>query len=89
MTEENLWAGVNNMKKKKKAHVHKYSQPSLTCKLGTPTFWQFLSFFFAGPLKFHQVGWSSVHSHFQISPEMFNRVNSGLGLGHSETFRVV
>ncbi|KAK3518493.1 hypothetical protein QTP70_001488 [Hemibagrus guttatus] len=29
----------------------------------------------ARPLKLHQVGWgSSVHSHFQISPETFNRV---------------
>ncbi|KAK3520922.1 hypothetical protein QTP86_009265 [Hemibagrus guttatus] len=29
----------------------------------------------AGPLKLHQVGWgASVHSHLQIFPEMFNRV---------------
>jgi len=36
---------------------------------------QFLPFLFAEPLKLHQVGWgASVHSHFQISPEMFNRV---------------
>ncbi|XP_051951468.1 dihydroxyacetone phosphate acyltransferase isoform X2 [Xyrauchen texanus] len=37
-----------------------------------------------GHLKLHQVGWgASVHSHFQISPEMFK---SGLWLGHSRTF---
>ncbi len=36
---------------------------------------QFLPFFFAGPLKLHQVGWGAlVHSNFQISTEMLNRV---------------
>jgi len=44
-------------------------------KLGTPIYGQFLPFFFAEPLRLHQVGWgASVHSHFQISPEMFNWV---------------
>ena len=44
-------------------------------KLGTPIFGQFCPFLFAAPLKLHQVGWEvSVHSHFQISPEMFNRI---------------
>jgi len=44
-------------------------------KLGTPIFGQFLPFFFAGPLQLYLVGWvPSVYSRFQISPEMFNRV---------------
>ena len=44
-------------------------------KLGTPIFGQFCPFLFAAPLKLHQVGWEvSVRSHFQISPEMFNRI---------------
>ena len=48
-------------------------------------FGQFPAFFFAGPLKLHQVGWgASVHSHFQISL----RFKSGLWLGHSRTFTV-
>ena len=56
-------------------------------KLGTPIFGQFCPFLFGAPLKLHQVGWkASVHSHFQISPEMFNRIQSGLWLGHSRTF---
>lgn len=38
-------------------------------------FCQFLQFFFAVPFKFHQVVLeSSVFSHFQISPYMFNQV---------------
>ena len=44
-------------------------------KLGTPIFGQFCPFLFAAPLKLHQVGWEAlVHSHFQIAPEMFNRI---------------
>ena len=35
----------------------------------------FPTFFFAETLRLHQVGWeASVYSHFQISPEMLNRV---------------
>ena len=56
-------------------------------KLGTSIFGKFLPFYFAGPLKLHQVGWGvSVPSHFQISPKMFNRVQVWLWLGHSRTF---
>ena len=53
-----------------------YSLKSFWChKLGTTIFGQFCPFLFAAPLKLHQVGWeASVHSHFQISPEMFNRI---------------
>ena len=44
-------------------------------KLGTPIFGQFCPFLFAAPLKLHQVGREApVHSHFQMSPEMFNRI---------------
>ena len=38
-------------------------------------FWSVSPIFFAGRIKLHQVGWGvSVHSHFQISPEVFNQV---------------
>lgn len=45
----------------------------------------FHPFLFAAPLKLLQVGWETlVHSHFQISPEMFNWIL--VCLGHSKTF---
>ena len=57
-------------------------------KLGTPVFVEFLPFFSADPLKLSQVGWGvSLHSYFQVSPEMLDRFKSGLWLGHSRTFR--
>ena len=38
-------------------------------------FVEFLPFFFADPLKLCQVGWgTSLHSYFQVSPEIFDRV---------------
>ena len=41
----------------------------------TPIFGEFLLFFSADPLKLCQVGWGvSLHSHFHVSPEMFDRV---------------
>ena len=44
-------------------------------KLGTPVFGEFLPFFSADPLKLCQVGWgASLHSYFQVSPEMFDWV---------------
>ena len=44
-------------------------------RLGTPAFGEFLPFFSADPLKLCQVGWgASLHSYFQVSPEMFERV---------------
>ena len=44
-------------------------------KLGTPVFGEFLPFFSADPLNLCQVGWgASLHSYFQVSPEMFDRV---------------
>uniref|UniRef100_A0A8C3AS20 AP complex subunit beta n=1 Tax=Cyclopterus lumpus TaxID=8103 RepID=A0A8C3AS20_CYCLU len=57
------------------------SDPSLGVLIGRPAEpinqWAY-SFNTLEPLRqagFHQVGWgASVHSHFQISPEMFNRV---------------
>ena len=40
--------------------------------LGTPVFWGFLPFFSAD-LKLCQIGWGALlHSHFQVSPEMFD-----------------
>ena len=43
--------------------------------LGTPVFGEFLPFFSADPLKLSQVGaGASLHSYFQVSPEMFDRV---------------
>ena len=43
--------------------------------LGTPIFGEFLPFFSAGPLKLYQVGLGeSLHSYFQVSPEIFDRV---------------
>ena len=39
------------------------------------TFGEFLPFFSADPLKLCQVEWgASLHSYFQVSPEMFDRV---------------
>ncbi len=60
-------------------------------KLCTPGLGDFLPFFFANPLKLGQVGRGPlVDSHFQFSPEMFDRVQvralAGLWLGHSRTF---
>ncbi len=44
-------------------------------KLCTPGLGDFLTFFFANPLKFSQVGWGPlVDSHFQVSPEVFDWV---------------
>ena len=44
-------------------------------KLGTPVFGEFLPFFSADPLKLCQVECgASLHSYFQVSPEMFDRV---------------
>jgi hypothetical protein len=46
----------------------------MTNKLGTPVFGEFLTFS-VYPLKLCQVGWgASMHSYFQVSPEMFDRV---------------
>ena len=43
--------------------------------LGTPVFWEFLPFISEDPLKFCQVGWGELlHSYFQVSPEMLDRV---------------
>ena len=56
-------------------------------KLGTPVFGQFCPFLFTEPLELYQVGWgASLHSLFQISPEMFNRIQVLGWLGHSRTF---
>ena len=39
---------------------------------------EFLSFFSADPFKLCQVGWgTSLHSYFQVSPEMFVRALGG------------
>ena len=44
-------------------------------KLDTPVFGEFLTFFSADPLNLCQVGrGASLHSYFQFSPEMFDRV---------------
>ena len=44
----------------------------ITLQLGTPVFGEFLPFFSVDPLKLCQVGWgASLHSYFQVSPEMF------------------
>jgi hypothetical protein len=44
-------------------------------KLVTPVFGEFLPFFSADPLKLFQVGWrASLHSYFQVSPEMLDQV---------------
>jgi hypothetical protein len=44
--------------------------------LGTLVFGVFLPFFSADPLKLCQVGWGlSLHSYFQFSPEIFERVH--------------
>ena len=49
-------------------------------KLGTPVFGEFLTFFSANPLKLCQVGWGvSLHSYFQISPEIFDHVQALAG----------
>jgi hypothetical protein len=43
-------------------------------KLGTPVFGEFITFFSADPLKLCQVGWGvSLHSYFQVSPEIFGQ----------------
>jgi hypothetical protein len=43
--------------------------------LGKPVFAEFLPFFSADPLKLCHVEWgASKHSNFQVSPEMFDRV---------------
>ena len=43
--------------------------------LGTPSFGEFLPFFSADPLKLYQVGWGVLlHSYYQVSPEMLDRV---------------
>ena len=44
-------------------------------KLSTPGFVELLPFFFAHSLKLEEVRWGvSVHSYFQVFPEMFNRI---------------
>ena len=44
-------------------------------KLGTLVFGEFLPLFSADPLKLCKIGWgASLHTYFQISPEMFDRV---------------
>ena len=41
----------------------------------TLVFGEFPPFFYADPLKLFQIGWgASLHSYFQVSPEMFDRV---------------
>ena len=43
--------------------------------LGTPIFGEFLPFFSADPLNLCQVGWgASLHSYFQVSPKMLDKV---------------
>ena len=70
------------------SHLHKYSDPLLSTLLkhplprlqhqvffGTPVCGEFLPFFSADPLKLCQVGQgASLHSYFQVSPEMFDQV---------------
>ena len=47
----------------------------LQYKLGQPVFGQFLPFFSADLLNLCQVGWgASLHSYFQVSPEIFDRI---------------
>ena len=50
--------------------------PGVWCfNLGIPVFGKFLQFFSADPLNLCQVGWRvSLHSYFQVSPEMLDRV---------------
>ena len=56
-------------------HLWQRLQPWVFYKLGTPVFGELLPFFSTDPLKLCQVGWGvSLHSDFQVSPEMFNRV---------------
>ena len=46
-------------------------------RLGTPVFGEFLPFLTADPLQLCQVGWeASLHSYFQVSPEMFDPVQA-------------
>ena len=46
-------------------------------KLGTPVFGEFLPFFSADPIKLYQNGCGALlHSYFQVSPEMFDRVQA-------------
>ena len=41
----------------------------------TPVFGDFIQFFSADPLKLCQVGWGALlHSYFQVSPDMLDRV---------------
>ena len=75
-------------------HLWQWLQPWVfllcPCKLGTHVQYMgsFSPFFSEDPLKLCQVGWgASLHSYFQVSPEMFDRVQVGLWLSHSRTFR--
>ena len=57
------------------SHLHKYSDPLLSTLL--KHLWQRLQpqVFSVDPLKLCQVGWGvSLHSYFQVFPEMFDRV---------------
>jgi hypothetical protein len=48
----------------------------------TPVYGEFLPFFSATPLKLCQVGWgTSLHSYFQVSPDMFDQVQVGALVG--------
>ena len=53
----------------------------------SPVSGEFLPFLSADPLKLCQVGWGkSLHSYFQVSPEMFDQFKSGQWLDHLRTF---
>ena len=57
-------------------------------KLGTPVFGEFLPYYYAYLLNLCQVGWGvSLHSYFQVSPEMIDQFKSGFWRGLSRTFR--
>ena len=87
-------------KNKMKIHLYKYSDPLLSTLLKhlrqllqprvlsdmtNTCIWGFLPFFSADPLKCCQVGWgASLHSYFQVFPEIFDWVQDGLW-----TFRLV
>ena len=54
-------------------HLWQRLQPQVF--LGAPVFGEFFPFFSADPLKLCQVEWrASLHSYFQVSPEMLDRV---------------
>ena len=57
-------------------------------KLGTPVFGEYLPFISADPLKLCHVGWGALlHSYFQVSLEMLDRVQVQALAGPLRTFR--